>query len=112
MPTIISPVVTHASLYSFKNRPNDIGMKKSNTIYYSTLRHINTSTESKNIELKNTSLNLNTELKDTIQNEFQCKDYIPSKIRKKFTPLKFPPNLMKEMVTNLTQNNSRKFIIV
>ena len=95
-----------SKLYSFKNRPNDIGMKKSNTIYYSTLRHINTSTESKNLELKNASLNLNTELKDTIQNEFQCKDYIPSKIRKKFTPLKFPPNLMKEMVTNLTQNKT------
>ena len=96
-------------LYSFTNRPNDIGFMKKNTLYRSTIRHTNTSINPDNIDVKDSYLPLTNSIKeeDTSKNEFQCKDYIPSKSRKNLAkPLTFPPNMIKEMVTNFTQNKT------
>ena len=95
-------------LYSFTNRPNDIGVYKKNALYQSSIRHISTSVNSDNLNLINSITPLpNISLEDNSQNEFQCKDYIPSKQRKNLSkPLSFPPNLMKEMVINFTQNKT------
>ena len=95
-------------LYSFKNRPNDIGVYKKNALYQSSIRRLNTSANTNNLNLKDSITPLtNIHLEDNSQNEFQCKDYIPSKKRKNLSkPLSFPPNLMKEMVINFTQNKT------
>ena len=96
-------------LYSFTNRPNDIGFMKKNNLYQSTIRHTYTSVNPDNIELKDSYLPLTISVKeeDNSKNEFQCKDYIPSKSRKNLSkPLTFPPNMIKEMVTNFTQNKT------
>ena len=96
-------------LYSFKNRPNDIGFMKKNSLYQSTIRHINTSVNPNTINFRDSLLPLANTVKeeDNFQNEFQCKDYISSKSRKNLSkPLTFPPNLMKEVVTNFTQNKT------
>ena len=96
-------------LYSFTNRPNDIGFMKKNTLYRSTIRHTNTSINPDNIDVKDSYIPLTNSIKeeDTSKNEFQCKDYIPSKSRKNLAkPLTFPPNMIKEMVTNFTQNKT------
>ena len=96
-------------LYSFTNRPNDIGVYKKNALYQSSIRHISTSVNSDNLNLINSITPLpNISLEDNSQNEFQCKDYIPSKKRKNLTkPLSFPPNLMKQMVILKNQWNVR-----
>ena len=95
-------------LYSFKNSPNDIGIYKKNALYQSSIRRLNTSANTNNLNLKDSITPLtNIHLEDNSQNEFQCKDYIPSKKRKNLSkPLSFPPNLMKEMVINFTQNKT------
>ena len=95
-------------LYSFKNSPNDIGIYKKNALYQSSIRRLNTSANTNNLNLKESITPLtNIHLEDNSQNEFQCKDYIPSKKRKNLSkPLSFPPNLMKEMVINFTQNKT------
>ena len=84
-------------LYSFKNSPNDIGIYKKNALYQSSIRRLNTSANTNNLNLKDSITPLtNIHLEDNSQNEFQCKDYIPSKKRKNLSkPLSFPPNLMK-----------------
>ena len=104
MPTIeISRNLNNFSrIYAFKNRPNDLGFKKRNTLYKSNILHLNTYTNINNINLRDS-----TSLKENTQNKFQCKDYISSKSRKALIkPLKFPPNMIKEMVTNFTQQKS------
>ena len=95
-------------LYSFKNSPNDIGIYKKNALYQSSIRRLNTSANTNNLNLKDSITPLtNIHSEDNSQNEFQCKDYIPSKKRKNLSkPLSFPPNLMKEMVINFTQNKT------
>jgi hypothetical protein len=99
-------------LYAFKNRPNDISFKKQKTIYQSAIiKHSNTVEHSKISEIANSTIKSNQILPENTNinsfNEFQCKDYLPSKFRKSLkTPLKFPPNLVKEMVTNFTQNKT------
>ena len=63
-------------------------MKKS-SLYQSTIRHINTSINTNSLELRDSILPLASSVKEeqTTQNEFQCKDYIPSKTRKKLCKL-------------------------
>ena len=115
-----------SKIYSFKNLPNDIGFKKRNALYQSSIQHLNTYTQPTNIPINiptniqikeppNPSENPEIHPKETTstiplekpENEFQCKDYIPSKSRKQLIkPLTFPPNLIKEMVTNFTQQKS------
>ena len=95
-----------SKLYSFKNRPNDISFKKQKNIYQSAIiHHTNTTINSNISEFRDSIMNSNIIISDNTFNEFQCKDYLPSKSRKALKkPLKFPPNLIKEMVTNFTQN--------
>ena len=94
-------------IYSFKNRPNDISFKKRNTIYKSTIMHTNTTIKSNiNSDLRDSILSPNKIIENSF-NEYQCKDYITTKSRKQLSkPLTFPPNLIKEMVTNFTQNKT------
>ena len=94
-------------IYSFKNRPNDIGFKKRNTIYKSTIMHTNTTIKSNiNSNLRESILSPN-KIIDNSLNEYQCKEYITTKSRKQLLkPLTFPPNLIKEMVSNFTQNKT------
>ena len=98
-------------LYTFKNRPNDISFKKQKSIYQSAIIHrTNTTINSNNSDIQDSTIKSHTIIPNKSNNsfnEFQSKDYPPSKIRKALkNPLKFPPNLIKEMVTNLTQNKS------
>ena len=94
-------------IYSFKNRPNDIGFKKRNTIYKSTIMHTNTTIKSNiNSDIRDSLLSPNKIIQNSF-NEYQCKDYIKTKSRKELSkPLTFPPNLIKEMVSNFTQNKT------
>ena len=94
-------------IYSFKNRPNDIGFKKRNTIYKSTIMHTNTTIKSNiNSDIRDSLLSPNKIIRNSF-NEYQCKDYIKTKSRKELSkPLTFPPNLIKEMVSNFTQNKT------
>ena len=94
-------------IYSFKNRPNDIGFKKRNTIYKSTIMHTNTTIKSNiNSDIRDSLLSPNKIIQNSF-NEYQCKDYIKTKSRKELSkPLTFPPNLIKEMISNFTQNKT------
>ena len=94
-------------IYSFKNRPNDIGFKKRNTIYKSTIMHTNTTIKSNiNSNLRESILSPNKIIENSF-NEYQCKEYITTKSRNQLSkPLTFPPNLIKEMVSNFTQNKT------
>ena len=94
-------------IYSFKNRPNDIGFKKRNTIYKSMIMHTNTTIKSNiNSDIRDSLFSQNKTIQNSF-NEYQCKDYIKTKSRKQLSkPLTFPPNLIKEMVSNFTQNKT------
>jgi len=94
-------------IYSFKNRPNDIGFKKRNTIYKSMIMHTNTTIKSNiNSDIRDSLFSPNKTIQNSF-NEYQCKDYIKTKSRKQLSkPLTFPPNLIKEMVSNFTQNKT------
>ena len=111
---IIENLNNFPKLYSFKNRPNDIGFKKNNQLSNSVMpRERNAS-----INLINPNINNPTSksvlVKDdkniqstNIYNEFQNNDYIPSKRRMALEkPLTFPPNLVKEIVSNFTKSKS------
>ena len=105
-----------SKLYSFKNRPNDISSKKKRNLHASLIQKSNTEIKLENSDLKvpltksnlileekNSQIKLN-KTNENIFNEFQNKDYIISKKRKALIkPLTFPPNLVKEMVSNFTK---------